>query len=78
MHSGPKFYNIKPNIINDFFFSNIFWDRILFPNLFFRREDTAIAEPPELPPAMQKSPGFKAKRCIGVLENFMDLLISFE
>ena len=23
-------------------------------------EETAIAEPPELPPAMQKSPGFKA------------------
>jgi hypothetical protein len=61
------------------FFSLIYFGiEYYFQIYFFRREDTAIAEPPELPPAMQKSPGFKAKRCIGVLENFMDLLISFE
>lgn len=34
------------------FFSNIFWDRILFPNLFFRRDvgagDSQINERPKI------------------------------
>ena len=34
MHSGPKFYNIKPNIINDFF-SLIYFVSIEYFQIFF-------------------------------------------